>query len=81
MQRYGGNIIQKKLGISEIDIVVYCGGTPTPSEDVCPVASGESEECVLADGNSCKCLGCGVEILLKRYILRVMDGYYFMKLK
>ena len=56
MQRYGGNIIEKKLGISEIDIVVYCG-TPTPSEDVCPVASGESEECALAGGNNCKCYG------------------------
>ncbi len=55
MQRYGGHIKNKNLGISEIDVMVYCG-IPAPSEDICPVVSGESEECALADGNQRKCL-------------------------
>ncbi len=55
VQRYGGHIKNKNLGISEIDVMVYCG-IPAPSEDICPVVSGESEECALADGNQRKCL-------------------------
>ncbi len=49
VQRYGGDLIYKSLGITGIDVVVYCG-IPSPSKDVCPIQSGEAEECSLREG-------------------------------
>ncbi len=47
IQRYAGNLEHKSLGISEIDVTTYCT-EPAASEDVCPMLSGDSDECDLA---------------------------------
>ncbi len=47
LQRYGGDLREKELSVSDIGVILYCG-EPEASEDVCPMVTGESDECDLA---------------------------------
>ncbi len=46
VQKYGGDLVEKNIGISEIEVITYCDDPPV-SANVCPTVSEDSDECTL----------------------------------